>query len=516
MSIQVPAEHLGDATVGSPGLALAAVSAAGDRRTSGGKRRRESTIRRLLVVTDALALTLAYAVIEVAGGLHGGTTGWILPDITLLGFGIPVWILLAHAHNLYHADSRKADHGWTEELAPILQLATVWSWIILLGISATGIRPVTLPKLALFWALIIVLLLALRSATRVVARRRPWYLQTALVVGPALEAAAVARRVRRHPEYRIDVVACVDTECGIPLGHAAEQDVARMIGPIPLIRGDVELAQLLGDSDVDRVIFAPGAKEPRGGAEALCALSGFEIHIDLIPSWSEVVGRRLEFHELEGMPLLSVPRTEMRRSDQRRKRAFDVLLTSLALLVLSPVLALCALAVKLDSEGPVLFRQRRVGRNNRRFEVLKFRSMWSDADARKEQVAALNFHGGGNVHGMFKVREDPRVTRVGRFLRRTSLDELPQLVNVLKGDMSIVGPRPLIENEDRQVEGRFRQRLASSPGLTGLWQIHGRSEIPFEEMVTLDCFYVMNWSLWGDVKLILRTVHAVLLGRGAY
>jgi lipopolysaccharide/colanic/teichoic acid biosynthesis glycosyltransferase len=224
----------------------------------------------------------------------------------------------------------------------------------------------------------------------------------------------------------------------------------------------------------------------------------------------------MDFHELEGMPLLSVPRTAIRRSDLVRKRVFDGLLAGLALVVLSPVFALCALLTKLDSPGPVLFRQRRVGRDNRVFEVVKFRSMFVDAEERKQALAQLNFHGGGNDAGMFKVREDPRVTRVGRWLRRLSLDELPQLVNVLKGDMSLVGPRPLIENEDRQVEGRFRRRLNSSPGLTGPWQIHGRSEIPFEEMINLDYLYVTNWSMWGDVKLMLRTVRAVARGHGAY
>jgi lipopolysaccharide/colanic/teichoic acid biosynthesis glycosyltransferase len=164
----------------------------------------------------------------------------------------------------------------------------------------------------------------------------------------------------------------------------------------------------------------------------------------------------------------------------------------------------------------VLFRQRRIGRRDRPFEVFKFRSMHVDADDRKDEVAELNFHGGANETGMFKIREDPRVTRVGRILRRYSLDELPQFLNIVRGDMSLVGPRPLIETEDRQIEGRFRRRLDLTPGLTGLWQAHGRSEIPFEEMVNLDYVYVTNWSLWGDVKLLMRTCSVVVRGRGAY
>jgi exopolysaccharide biosynthesis polyprenyl glycosylphosphotransferase len=300
------------------------------------------------------------------------------------------------------------------------------------------------------------------------------------------------------------------------MDDAAERKLARMVGTMPVIRGDVDLPELIDQLDIDRVMFASGAREVREDAETLCALGDLEVHVDLIPSWCDFVGRRLDYHELEGMPLLSVPRTNIRRSDQLRKRLFDVVASAAALTVLSPVFLACALLIKLDSRGPILFRQRRVGRGDRRFEVLKFRSMYVDAEERKDLIAQLNFHGGGNTQGMFKVREDPRVTRVGRWLRRTSLDELPQLINVLKGDMSLVGPRPLIENEDRQVEGRFRQRLASSPGLTGPWQIHGRSEIPFEEMINLDYLYVMNWSLWGDVKLMLRTVHAIVRGQGAY
>ena len=150
------------------------------------------------------------------------------------------------------------------------------------------------------------------------------------------------------------------------------------------------------------------------------------------------------------------------------------------------------------------------------FEVLKFRSMYVDAHRRKDEVATLNFHGGGNDSGMFKIRDDPRITRVGRFLRRYSLDELPQLFNILRGEMSFVGPRPLIETEDCQIEGRVRRRLSLTPGLTGLWQAHGRSDIPFEQMVNLDYLYVTNWSLWGDVKPVMRTVSAVLRGSGAY
>jgi exopolysaccharide biosynthesis polyprenyl glycosylphosphotransferase len=280
--------------------------------------------------------------------------------------------------------------------------------------------------------------------------------------------------------------------------------------------GDPDIVELVHRLEIDRVMLTPAFSESRRRVEVVCVLSELGIHVDLVPSWSDVVGTRFEVNEMEGMPLLTMPRPRLMRSSRRLKRALDLVVGAAALVVLAPVLAACAIAIKLDSPGPVLFRQRRVGRDDRRFEVFKFRSMYVDADRLKDDVARLNFHGGGNDVGMFKIREDPRITRVGRFLRRYSLDELPQLFNILRGEMSFVGPRPLIETEDRQIEGRFRRRLSLTPGLTGLWQAHGRSDIPFEQMVNLDYLYVTNWSLWGDVKLVMRTVSAVVRGSGAY
>jgi exopolysaccharide biosynthesis polyprenyl glycosylphosphotransferase len=283
-----------------------------------------------------------------------------------------------------------------------------------------------------------------------------------------------------------------------------------------LLGADTDVETLIERLDIDRVMLAPALSESHRRVDLVCELSELGVHIDLIPSWSDVVGARLELHEMEGMPLLTLPRAVLGRFALRLKRALDLVFAAAASVVFAPVLIACAVAIKLDSPGPVLFRQRRIGKDDRPFEVFKFRSMFVDADARKEEVATLNFHGGSNESGMFKIREDPRITRAGRVLRRFSLDELPQLLNILRGEMSFVGPRPLIENEDRQIEGRLRRRLDLTPGLTGLWQAHGRSEIPFEEMVNLDYLYVTNWSLWGDIKLLMRTCSAVMRGRGAY
>jgi exopolysaccharide biosynthesis polyprenyl glycosylphosphotransferase len=220
--------------------------------------------------------------------------------------------------------------------------------------------------------------------------------------------------------------------------------------------------------------------------------------------------------EMEGTPLLTLPRTRIPRSSLLSKRALDIAVSGTLLILLSPLLLLFAIAIRLDSPGPVIFRQRRVGRLGRPFEILKFRSMYRDADSMKHELAELTLHRGASDSGIFKVANDPRVTRVGRVLRRFSLDELPQLLNIVRGDMSLVGPRPLPEDEHKRITGRYRRRIDLMPGLTGLWQVHGRSNIPFEDMVGLDYLYVTNWSLWRDIKLLVRTLVVVVRARGAY
>ncbi len=194
------------------------------------------------------------------------------------------------------------------------------------------------------------------------------------------------------------------------------------------------------------------------------------------------------------------------------KRGTDVLGSAFGLLIFSPLLAIIAVAIRLDSPGPVIFSQPRVGRNGKLFRVFKFRTMVKDADQIKDQVRHLNEAQGP----MFKIRDDPRITRVGRFLRRTSLDELPQFWNSLLGDMSLVGPRPALPEEVADYADWHRQRLATAPGITGLWQVSGRSDLSFEEMVLLDIYYIENWSPLRDLSILLRTIPQFIAGRGAY
>jgi len=206
---------------------------------------------------------------------------------------------------------------------------------------------------------------------------------------------------------------------------------------------------------------------------------------------------------------MGVRRFDLTRSSAAFKRAFDLFGASLGLLAVSPLLIIFAIAIKLDSRGPVFFRQQRVGRHGHRFHMLKFRTMVPDAEAMKDSLRHRN-----EADGLFKIAEDPRVTRVGRLLRRTALDELPQLLNIVRGEMSLVGPRPLVIDEDNRVEGWHRRRLELMPGMTGPWQILGPARVPLREMVAIDYLYVANWSLWTDVKILLRTVPHVIGRRG--
>ena len=231
----------------------------------------------------------------------------------------------------------------------------------------------------------------------------------------------------------------------------------------------------------------------------------------MIPDASRLIGASVESDVLGGMTLLGMRRFGITRSSQVIKRTFDVATSGLLLLLLSPLLAAIAIAIRLDQRGaPILYRQRRIGREGQTFWMIKFRTMNEDSHRLRENLRELD----EGAHGLFKIPDDPRATRVGRRLRRHNLDELPQLINVLRGEMSLVGPRPLVPEEDSSVPSTYRRRLSVRPGITGHWQVLGSARVPLEEMVKLDYLYVANWSLWGDIVLIARTVPLIARGRG--
>ena len=260
----------------------------------------------------------------------------------------------------------------------------------------------------------------------------------------------------------------------------------------------------------DRAIIAFDGPDSEDLLHTIRLVKALGVKVSVLPRLLEVVGSASTYDDIDGLPLLGVKRYGLSRSSDLLKRAVDLVGASIVLLFLSPLFAAIALAIKLDSPGPVFFRQRRIGRCSESFGMFKFRSMVENAEEVKDELRAQNEAAGG----LFKIEDDPRITHVGNLLRKTSIDELPQLFNVIKGDMSLVGPRPLVPDEDRKIEGWQRRRAGFRPGMTGMWQIFGASRIPMHEMVKIDYLYGANWSVWRDLKILARTVPVVIGRRG--
>ena len=461
-------------------------------------------LRRLLGLSDAAALVAAFAGAFALESVVGDLP-LTLGSFMVVVLGAPAWIVLAQLFGLYHVDTRRVDHWASEEVVPIAVTTMLWCWGAVLVAAAASLQQPSVRVLAFFSVVAIVIVSTFRSVIRAWSRRQEWYQQNALIVGEPRETAPLLRRLRRHPEYGVNVVACVTQGDG-------DTDAI----DLPTFSGDRDIVQLIDALAVDRVFLVSSNQSPTERSTLVAELGEAGVHIDLVPREFEMLGAHAELHQLEGVPLVTLPHTTLPTSALFLKRLLDLTLTIPALIVLSPFLAYIAIRIKLGSRGPALFKQERVGRDGQRFIMLKFRSMASNADQLKSELAQQNMHAKAEGATMFKIPDDPRTTKFGRWLRRYSLDELPQLWNVVKGEMSLVGPRPLIMTEADQVTGRYRRRLQLTPGLTGLWQVLGRSDIPFEDMVRLDYLYVTSWSLAGDFKLLLRTIATVVRGRGAY
>jgi exopolysaccharide biosynthesis polyprenyl glycosylphosphotransferase len=293
----------------------------------------------------------------------------------------------------------------------------------------------------------------------------------------------------------------------VPRGQHAEDVGVPVLGELDDVR---RLALELG---VDGVIVAGGSYSSAADLRRLgWALQGLELDMLVVPSLTDIAGPRLHMRHVAGLPFVQVEEPQSDRAGGWAKRAFDLVVASILVAVLSPLLALVAVLIRLQDGGPVLYRQRRVGVNGTEFQMNKFRSMVVDAEARLADLATANEYDGV----LFKIREDPRVTGIGRFIRKLSLDELPQLFNVLRGEMSLVGPRPPLVNEYEHYEQDTHRRLLVRPGMTGLWQVSGRSDLPWSEAVRLDIYYEDNWSMVIDLVIMIKTVKAVLFSKGAY
>ncbi|WP_242658115.1 sugar transferase [Klenkia brasiliensis] len=453
---------------------------------------------RSVVLADLLCAVVA-AVAGYAARFGTGSLGhlpvWVLPALPLAWVGA---MLVARAY-----EQRFLWIGAEEFrrvfFAAMLMLATVGtvSWALKLDL-ARGFVVVTLP-------LATVLTLAVRWLLRDRlhrARSRGRYLQTAVLVGHRSGVAALKEQVERERHHGYTVVGCL-----LPGGEGLpEQSV---FAGVPVLGGLDDVAGVVARFEVDTVAVLPcpeldGPRLRRLGWE----LEKTRAELLLAPAVTEIVGPRVRIRPVCGLPLLHMEKPELRGVRRLAKETVDRSASALALLLMLPVLVGIAAAVGLTSRGGVFFRQQRVGRDGQVFSMLKFRSMVAGA----EGIAAPD--DGNGV--LFKSRTDPRVTRVGRVLRRCSLDELPQLLNVVRGDMSLVGPRPPLPSEVERYGFDMHRRFLVKPGITGLWQISGRSDLSWDDSVRIDVRYVENWSLTFDFMILCKTIRAVVSGSGAY
>lgn len=339
-------------------------------------------------------------------------------------------------------------------------------------------------------------------------RKAGEYMRRVVAVGHRAAVVDLVRQLRREPFHGMEIVAAC-----LPAVLATGEDAVIEVEGVPVAADFTRVAEVVEATHACTVAVL-ACPELDGIALRRLAWQLEKDAVDLVvaPALMEVAGPRTSIRPVAGLALLHVEHPELSGGRRLVKTVFDRAGASLALLLLSPLLAFIAIAIRTGSSGPALFRQVRVGRDGREFTVLKFRTMVVDAERRKAALAQYNDHDGV----LFKIRNDPRVTRTGAWLRRYSLDELPQLINVLRGDMSLVGPRPPLPDEVAQYGDDVRRRLVVRPGMTGLWQVSGRADLSWEESVRLDLRYVENWSLTLDLQILWKTWSAVARGSGAY
>ncbi|MGH3735445.1 MAG: sugar transferase [Micromonosporaceae bacterium] len=459
----------------------------------------------LLVVLDFLSAVAASRLAiwqwdqAVAG--FASTAQMYLIGLVLLPLG---WVIVLWGHGAY--DRRYLGLG-TDEFKRVLRasltvVAIVSFLTLTLKFDASRLAVATSLLATLFFLLI------MRYAARRVLhvfRKRGLGIHRMLLVGSLQDALEVNAVVARNPFAGLTPVGIYLTQ-----GRAAARGAQT---PLPLYTGrDRDPVELVGDLGADTIAVCGSAGSNSTDLRRLAwQLEGTGIDLVVAPQLTDIAGPRVHVRPVEGLPLLHVEEPTLSGVGWLAKYFMDRIGAGLGLLALSPLLVATAILIKVTSPGPVFFRQARVGREGKQFRVWKFRTMYTDAEDRLAHLVDQNETDGL----LFKIKQDPRITPLGRWLRRTSIDELPQLINVLRGEMSLVGPRPL-PAEDGDFLGDVRRRLLVRPGITGLWQVSGRSDLSWDDAVRLDLYYVDNWSLAFDLVILWRTISAVVRSAGAY
>ena len=447
-----------------------------DQRAPPSVLRRAALQHRLLALADIVAVTVTVAIVLNVGQHRA----------LLLALAMPLVIIPFKIAGLYDRDELRLVKSTLDEVPALMQLTALFA--VGVAIAKWLVERGTLggDQIAGLWVGAFAAIVACRALSRWLAARLS-AVERCLVIGAPDRAQRIRERLASSGA-RATVVASV-----LLAGEDLEGS-----------EGSDDIRRLVHELDVDRIVIAPSTSDDTGVVGLIRVAKAAGARVSVLPRMFEVVGSAVEFDDVDGMTMLGIRSFGLSQSSRWLKRGFDVVATAIGMLLAAPIIVTIAIAIWLDSPGPILFRQVRVGRDGRHFLIFKFRSMVNDAEAQKDRLRGDNEAGAG----LFKIAEDPRITRVGRFLRRTSLDELPQIFNVVRGEMSLVGPRPLVVDEDAQVLGLDRSRLHLTPGMTGPWQVLGH-RVPMREMVGIDYLYVANWSLWLDVKILLRTVRHV-------
>jgi exopolysaccharide biosynthesis polyprenyl glycosylphosphotransferase len=479
----------------APQLKAASAETTGPRNRA---RHRGAVLARMLVVGDTVAALAAAGVALLVLGLLS-----IHPESLsyMLAAGL-TWPLAAFSIGLYRSDQLNAWASASSEIPRGFVALMLITWP-LFGIALllpldneVALTFVTVAAMAAFAGVS-------RTIVRADLHRAPELRQRTLILGSGVVAGQVVKKLQDNGQFGLVPVGMVDDE----IHEIGTPD-------LPWLGRFGDLDAIIDTQQIDRVIIAFSRASHEQLLESIRACRDAGVAIDVVPRLFEFLDGVQALDQVGGLPVLSIGAASLTSVSMAAKRGLDFFGSLFAIALLSPLMIAIAIAIKLESRGPVFFRQPRAGRRRSSFQLIKFRSMYLDAERRKRDVESLNEAKDGV---MFKIRRDPRVTRVGRFIRRFSLDELPQLFNVLRGEMSLVGPRPLIFPETDALEEHWHlRRLELRPGITGPWQIYGRSQSPFQEMVRFDYQYVAGWSLARDIEILLATLPAVISGRGAY
>jgi exopolysaccharide biosynthesis polyprenyl glycosylphosphotransferase len=464
----------------------------------------------ILVLTDIVLINIAFVIsyhmrYELQW-IRAVAEAYYVPFDAYVPVSILLTVILLIVFRIEGLYDRRRGSSWLDDIY-IISTSTLVGIAIMIFIFFLYRAHFYSRLIFLYAVLLIVIFLSLsrliERQIRALLRRRGVGVDRVLIVGAGVVGRAIMRSILARPELGYSPVGFVDDD-----PRKQETD----IGPFKAMGATGDLAAVLRNEAINQVIVTLPWMSHRKVLGIIADSERQGVRARFVPDLLQMSLSQVDTEVMDGIPLIGVKEPTLKGWKIAVKRFIDIAISSAALLVLSPFLLLFAILIKLDSPGSVFFKQTRLGRAAKPFTCYKFRSMWEDAEEVKPALSELNEAEGP----IFKIRDDPRVTRMGKLLRRFSLDELPQLINVFRGDMSIVGPRPPLPCEVEEYEDWHHERLKIPSGITGLWQVMGRSDLTFDEMVMLDLYYAENWSLWQDFKIMLRTIPTVLFGRGAY